>query len=297
MQIGGNNMLVRGRLVRVGRLESDGLDLPIDMTAVIDDVRARSGIDVFTFVQLLPHTDVQFDYSMEWDNVAALPVSTFEHWMTKQIDFKVRNKVRKGEKNGLSVREVAFDDELVAGISRIYNETPVRQGKAFWHYGKDLATVKRENSTFLDSSILIGAFVDNQLVGFLKMVVDRAGGQASVMQILSMVQQRDKAPTNALIAQGVRSCAARRVPYLIYANFSYGKKERDSLADFKEANGFQKIEIPRYYVPITLKGKAALPLGLHHRIAERIPAPVLARVRKLRSLWYDRKLPVVKEAL
>lgn len=297
MNIGGRETLVRGRLVRIARLEGDGLELPADMNAVIDGMgKAKAGIDIFTFMQLLPHTQPQFSFPMEWDNVAALPVSTFDHWLTKQIDFKVRNKARKGEKNGLSVREVAFDDALVRGISEIYNETPVRQGKAFWHYGKDLETVKRENSTFLESSILIGAFFQGSLVGFLKVVVDADRGQASVMQILSMLKHRDKAPTNALIAQAVRSCAERRIPHIIYANFSYGKKQRDSLADFKESNGFQRVEIPRYYVPITLKGHVALRLGFHHRLAERIPAPLLARVRQARSRWYGRKLPVAKEA-
>jgi hypothetical protein len=297
MNIGGHEVLIRGRAVRVGRLESDGLEAPADMPGVIADLRrGRGGVDIFTFVQLLPHTQPRHAYTMEWDNFAALPVSTFDHWFTKQVDFKVRNKVRKGEKNGLRVREVAFDDALVRGISEIYNETPVRQGKRFWHYGKDLDSVRRENSTFLESSILIGAFVDEQLVGFLKVVVDADRGQASVMQILSMIKHRDKAPTNALIAQAVRSCAERQIGYIVYSNFSYGKKERDSLADFKEANGFQRIEVPRYYVPLTVKGHVALRLGFHHRLAERIPAPLLARIRDLRSRWYGRRLPVAKEA-
>jgi hypothetical protein len=288
--IADRDVIVRGRLVRVAALESDGLIFPANVASVVDDIRtARAGIDVFTFVQILPRTKPEFSYRMEWDNAAALPVSTFEHWFTKQIDFKVRNKVRKGEKKGLTVREVTFDDALVQGISRIYNETPVRQGKAFWHYGKDLETVRRENSSFLENSIIIGAFVGDELVGFLKMVVDADGGQASVLQILSMIQHRDKAPTNALIAQAVRSCAARGIPYFVYANFSYGKKERDSLAEFKEANGFHRIEIPRYYVPLTIKGRLALRLGLHHRLAERIPGPVLERARQVRRYWYARK--------
>jgi hypothetical protein len=284
------NILVRGRLVRVASLESDGIDAPHDPAAVIRALRTSGPrADIFTFVETLPHTKPRFDYSMEWDNHAALPVSSFEHWLTKQIDFKVRNKVRKGEKNGLSVREVPFDDALVRGISAIYNETPVRQGKKFWHYGKNLETVRNENSTFLDRSILIGAFVGDDLVGFLKMVVDKDRGQAGVMQILSMLRHRDKAPTNALIAQGVRSCAERGIPYFVYSNFSYGKKLRDSLADFKEANGFRRIEIPRYYIPMTVLGRAAFGLGFHHRLAERLPEPVLAHVRKVRSLWYARK--------
>ena len=63
--------------------------------------------------------------------MAAFRVSTFDQWMKHQIDFKVRNKVRKAAKNGVVVREVPFDDALVQGISAIYNESPVRQGKRF----------------------------------------------------------------------------------------------------------------------------------------------------------------------
>jgi hypothetical protein len=289
---------VRGRLVRVGSLESDGIDFPANPAGFLEDVQSAADvIDVFTFVQTLPHTQPRFSYSMEWDNFAALPVSTFDDWWNRQIDRKARNMARKGAKMGLVVREAIFDDSLVKGISDIYNECPVRQGKPFWHYGKDLDTVRRENSTFLNRSMLIGAFVEGVLVGFLKLVVDRDHKQAQVMQILSMIKHRDKAPNNALIAQGVRSCADRNIPYIVYSNFSYGKKRRDSLADFKASNGFHHVEIPRYYVPLTVRGRIAMRLGLHHRLSERIPEPILARVRQARGLWYTRRRRIPTEAL
>lgn len=296
MKIGDTEIHVRGRLVRIARLETDGIDFPSNAEAILRDVQ-KSGrpIDIVTFIQTMPHTQPQFSFPMEWDNYAVLPVSTFEHWWTKQIDFKVRNKARKGEKNGLSVREVSFDDTLVRGISGIYNESPVRQGKRFWHYGKDLDTVRRENGTFLDRSITIGAFLEERLVGFMKMVIAEDGAQASVIQILATIQHRDKAPTNALIAQAVRSCAQRKIPHLVYSNFAYGNKE-DTLADFKRYNGFKRVDVPRYYVPLTVIGHAALRLGLHHELSERIPEPVLVHVRKARSVWYARRFQIPKEA-
>src|SRR5262249_14847985 len=152
------------------------------------------------------------------------------------------------------------DDEFVRGIWAIYNEVPCRQGKAFAHYGKDVETVRRMSATFLDRSIFIGAYLDDQLIGFAKLVTDDNRDQASLMHIVSMVAHRDKSATNALIAQAVRSCAERHIPFLVYSHFSYGKKQRDSLSDFKEANGFQRVELPRYYVPLTLAGRAALTL-------------------------------------
>jgi hypothetical protein len=212
------------------------------------------------------------------------------------VNGKTRNMVRRAEKMGVTVREVPFDDALVRGISAIYNESPTRQGKAFWHYGKSLDAVKAENGTFLDRSVFIGAFCDDQMIGFAKLVTDVERTQAGLMQIVSMIGQRDKAPTNALIAQAVRSCTDRSIAHLIYSNFAYGNKQRDSLSDFKEHNGFQRIDLPRYYVPITIAGRAALRLGLHHRLVERIPEPVMVQLRSLRSKWHGRgQQPAAKE--
>jgi hypothetical protein len=233
---------------------------------------------------------------MEWDNFAAIPISTFEDWWTKQLGFKARNKAKQAEKKGVVLREVPFSDELVRGISEIYNECPIRQGRRFPHFGKDLQTIHREEVTYLDSSIFIGAFLGDRLVGFIKILIDETGTQAGLLNIVSLISERDKAPTNALVASAVKACAARGICYLTYSNFSYGKKQSDSLSDFKERNAFQRIEIPRYYVPLTMLGQAALRLGLHHRLSERIPEPLAVRFREFRDAWYKRRFPTLTEA-
>ena len=282
---------IRGRLIRIGNLHSDGFDRLKNPAAAIASVSGTSvPIDLFTFVQTLPDLQPQFDYPMEWDNFAALPVQNFEHWWSAQIDNKTRNMVRKSQKKGVVVKEVPFNDVLVNGIHQIYNETPVRQGKRFMHYGQDREVIARTHATFLDQSVFIGAFLGECLVGFVKLVLDRSGGQAGMMQILSMIEHRDVAPTNALIAQVVRSCAARNIPYARYANFSYGAKQYDSLVAFKISNGFQRVEVPRYFVPLTPRGRVALRFGLHHRMRERIPEAVLAPFRELRRRWHTQQL-------
>jgi hypothetical protein len=287
----------KGSLVRLAELEGDKYEDLTDPEGTLAQLRAlRPRIDIFTFMQTLPHTTPAHRYAMEWDNLAAVPVSTFDEWWTKQINAKTRNMVRRAEKKGVTVREAPFDDELVRGICGIYNESPMRQGKPFWHYGKDFDTIRRISATFLDRSIFIGAFLEGELIGFIKLVTNQDNGQAACMHIVSMIKHRDKAPTNALVAQAVRSCADRGIPYLVYSNFSYGAKQNDSLSDFKEHNGFKRIELPRYYVPLTLKGKIALRLGLHHKIADRLPEPLLARLRKIRSAWYHHKAPISQEA-
>ena len=287
---------VRGTVVRVGYIDGEGYQFVNDPASVTESLRrSRQRIDLFTFVQRVSEPTPKFDYFMEWDNFAVLRVSSYDSWMKTQIDFKVRNKVRKAEKSGVVVREVPYTDELVHGISAIYNESAVRQGKKFWHYGKDVEAVRRMNGTFMDQSIFIGAYFEGTLIGFVKLVADESGIQGGLMQIVSMIQHRDKAPTNALIAQAVRSCATRGIQHLWYANFSYGKKQADSLADFKRHNGFQRVEVPRYYVPMSLVGRFALRLGLQHGIVDRIPEPVANTYRKLRSFWYDRKVSEPRE--
>jgi hypothetical protein len=297
MQICGKETLIEGRLVRIARLDAEGYDFLEDPEIALKALRkCDARIDIFTFIQKLSDTSPKFSHLMEWDNMAALRVSTLDDWMTHQIDFKVRNKVRKAAKSGVALREVPFDEDLIKGISAIYNETPVRQGKPFWHYGKELDAVRRMNGTFMDRSIFIGAFFEDSLIGFVKLVTNEDRSQAGLMQIVSMIQHRDKAPTNALVAHAVRACAEREISHLWYANFSYGKKQRDSLADFKRHNGFQKVELPRYYIPLTVAGRVALRLGLHHSRADWIPEPLAAAYRKIRSSWYARRFPGLENA-
>jgi len=294
----GKEIRVEGRLLRIARLEADKYQFLDDPNAVLEGLR-RCGtrIDLFTFMQKLPETSRRYAYPMEWDNLAALPVTTFDHWWTQQIGFKARNKAKQAEKKGVVIREVPFDGTLVKGVWKIYNECPVRQGRRFPHYGKDVETVYREEATFLDSSVFVGAFLGDSLIGFIKLVHDETRTQAGLMNIVSLIRHRDKAPTNALIAQAVRSCAERGISYLVYSNFAYGEKQQSSLSDFKERNGFQRIELPRYYVPLTLAGQAAFRLGLHHRLAEHLPESVSARLRKLRETWYNRKFQSVTQPL
>jgi hypothetical protein len=298
MRVCDKDIQVRGMVLRSARLAADGYEFLEDPEPTLEALRRSAArVDLFSFTQHLPYTTPRHRYPMEWDNVAAVPVSTFDHWWTRQLDGRARNKVRLAEKRGVTVREVPFDDALVRGICAIYDETPVRQGRAFWHYRKGLDTVRRENGTFLDRTAFIGAFLGETMIGYAKLVSDESQSQAGLMQILSMIEHRSKAPTNALIAEAVRSCAARSIPYLVYANYAYGRKQPDSLAEFKQHNGFQKIDVPRYYVPFTLAGHAALRLRLHRGLVAMIPEPVLVQLRRTRTLWQTRRLLGAKEAV
>lgn len=297
MNICGKEIQVRGRLVRIARLDGEKYTFPDDPEMMVDQLK-QSGrhIDIFTFLQRIPETSPKYSYPMEWDNFAVLPVSTFDHWWTHQIKSFPRNRARQAEKKGAVIREIPCDETLFRGICQIYNETPIRQGRRFPHYGMTIERARDYACTFLDRSIYVGAFVGDEMIGFIKLVISETRTHACLVHILAMVKHKDKAPTNALIAQAVRVCADRKIPYLVYERFSYGKKAGDSLSHFKEVNGFQRMDLPRYYVPLTPWGRVALRLGLHHRLVDRIPESVASKFREFRKTWYYHKFQSVTEA-
>jgi hypothetical protein len=289
-EVAGREIRITGDRLRTAKLEADFYHFLSDPEPVIAALRLLPNRpDLFTFVQGAANPTPRFKYHMEWDNMAIIHVSTFEHWWNHQILSVPRNRMKQAAKKGVAIREVPFSEELVRGIWNIYNETPVRQGRPFSHFGEDFETVYREEATFLDHAIFIGAYLGDELIGFIKLVRDEESTQAGMMNILSMIGQRDKAPNNALVAEAVRVCAERGIPNLMYYRFVHGKRDRDSVSDFKTNCGFQRVDVPRYYVPLTAWGHAALRLGFHHRLRDRIPESVAGKLRDLQRKWYNRK--------
>ena len=277
-------IVFEGRFPRVARLEQEWFEDVQNPKALTDALRnAEGGPDVFTFWQRLPNIqpEHEHEYWMERDSIAALPITDYSSWWDKQIKGAARNKVRKAKKRGVVIRLTPFDDRLVEGMISIFNETPIRQGRRFSHYGKDFATVRSQFSRFLFREEILGAYVGEELIGFSMLAY--AGKYAVLGQILSKIARRDFAPTNALLARAVERCAEKKLPYLAYAYWL-----ENSLGDFKKSNGFRRFDLPRYYVPLTLRGKVALKLGFHHNVRQRLPPGLLGQLLQLRSWYYGR---------
>ena len=295
MEINGQKIMVKGKILRVAKPHANPQDEWFDDVEnpemLINDLRkSKYCPDILTFWQRLPDTKPKYSYVMELDSIAALPIKSYSYWWEKQMDRKARNKARKAEKKGVMVRPATFDDRFIEGITSIFNETPIRQGRRYLHYGKDLETVKREFSRFSFREESFGAYLGEELVGFIMLC--NAGNYLFLGQIISKVVHRDLAPNNALLAKAVERCAEKGFPYLVYAYWL-----DDALGDFKRSNGFQKFDLPRYFVPLTKKGKLALSLRLHrlspfgaHRGWKRaVPKDVRNSMKKLRARWYDLK--------
>jgi hypothetical protein len=197
------------------------------------------------------------------DNIALLKIATYNEWW-RSIGKKTRNMVRKSKKSGVRTRVIGPSEKLAEGIWKVYNEVPIRQERAFPHYGISLPEVKNIVFSSKDDTF-IGAFIGDELVGFIQLVYgDKIG---IIQQILSFQKHADKAVNNALIAKTVEVCIPRRVKWLMYGRMG----NHPSLDNFKANNGFTKFAFPRYYIPLSMKGRIAMKLGLHKELKDSLP--------------------------
>jgi hypothetical protein len=288
-EIDGRTVLETGKWLKIAEVRDEALldgDTLSDPEQFVSELK-RSGLraDILTFAQRLPEISPKYEYHTEWENAAAIPITGYSRWW-KSLPRSTRQGVNRARKLGVTVEVAQFDDRLVETICRIYNESPVRQGKAFWHYRKEFQTVRRALATYLHKSLFLGAYFDGELIGFMKLTEVNSAG--TITLIFSAKKHFDKRPNNALIAKAVEICVSAGWSHLIYGSFVYLDPD-STLTEFKRRNGFEAVLLPRYYIPLTLKGQVALKLGLEHELAKQIPLPVLHHFLRLRRFWYLRQ--------
>jgi hypothetical protein len=287
--VDGKPVIALGRWIKMARVheeewtEGDAVKEPETFIAQLKQPRFPA--HVFTFLQKPPDTEPRHRLHFDWDNFAVIHVKSFDDWWQK-LPQESRKNTRRSAKRGVTVREVDIDDALIRGITEIYNECPIRQGKPFPHYGKDFDTIKMEASTMMDRSGFIGAYHGNELIGFIKLVY--LGNIASILHIVSKNAHYDKRPTNALIAKAVEICSQKGISYLLYGHYVYGRKTSSPLIEFKKRNGFEEVRVPRYYIPLTFWGRIVVALRLHRGLLGLLPSAVVNVMVDLRSRYFDR---------
>jgi hypothetical protein len=227
------------------------------------------GIDIYTFVErgwCCPIVNLPSTWTRVSDNIALLEIKDYRTWWG-DIGKKTRNMVRKAEKSGVTVSVVAPNDKLAEGIWKIYNENPIRQERAFPHFGESLATVAA-NMYSAKKSDFIAAYIGDELVGFIQLLY--GDNIAILSNILTMQKHLDKSVNNAMLAKAVEVCASNGNPWLMYGRIG----NHPSLDKFKENNGFIKYSITRFYIPLTGKGKLAISLGVHQELKDALPQSI-----------------------
>lgn len=227
----------------------------------------QKGVDLFSFInmtytQKMPRNHL---FHRDLENIAIMKINSYEKWWMDTLKKKERQSVKKAQKCGVDIRNVEVNTNFLKEVQKIYNETPYREGRRYSGYGLSLDHL-RDKFTDYGNSDILGAYFGGQLIGLLWLTYgDRA---AMFRSFVSLIKHRDKCPNNALISGAVKSCCGRRISYLIYGNH-YGFLP--SLDAFREHQGFRKVPLPRYYIPLSERGELAVRLGLHRKIEYSIP--------------------------
>lgn len=277
LEVNGKAIIARGRWIRMAVIhDEEWLETELgDPELCVKELnKQQDGLhaDIFTFAQKIPTTFPKYKYVVEWDSIAAVHITTFKDWWEK-LPQESRKNVRKSQKLGVVVRVKPLDDDVIAGIVAVNNDSPVRQGIRFVHYGKTFDQVKKDQSSFIDRSDFICAYLGSELIGFMKIVY--RGEIASILQMLSRASHHDKKPANALVTKAIELCEAKGISYLTYGMLNYGNKRASSLRDFKIRNGFKEVLVPRFYIPLTKWGKLCLKFGLHRGLHGVLPPSII----------------------
>lgn len=272
----------------VGEIVSD----PEGFVAQLKKWDARP--DIFTFSQKITDPTPKFQYHMEWFDFAVIPISTYEDWFRNRIKKDVKENLRRAKREGVIVQTAQYDDRFVQGIKDLCDETPIRQGKRFWHHGKSFEEIKKLHGTYSERAEYIGAYFGDELIGFIKMVY--TDSVAKTMHVISKERHHQKRPTNALIAKAVEVCAEKGLSHLIYGEYNFPGKKKNSLTEFKRHNGFEEMRYPRYFVPLSSKGKLAIKLSLHREAKTWIPLPVANVLLRMRAHLYRNFYPLPTRA-
>jgi hypothetical protein len=296
VQIDERTVITTGKWLKVAAVRHEELiegDTVADPASFVSRLKKNElKADLFTFAQRIPDSTPKYNFQIEWENAAAISITTYARWWKECTEYSIRKAVNRAKKLGVTVRIAEFNDEYVQAICRMYHETPVRQGKAFWHYKKDFPTIKHELATYLDRSIFIGAYFGDELIGSMKLT--SVGSTAAIMQIFCAGRHFDKRPNNALIAKAVEVCEEQGKSHFVYGSFVY-YDPNSTLTEFKRRNGFEAVPLPRYYIPLTIKGMIALKMGLHRGIAGNTPKPLLRLFLKVRKRWSEYKLKSIEK--
>src|SRR5207245_6194090 len=116
IRVGDRIVVVSGGFIRTAMiyedlwLEETSVKNPETFLAQIKQEKLDA--DVFTFSQRLPEVTPKYDFHLDWDNVAAIPLKTFEDWWQNRLPQESRKNVRRAAKRGVNVRSVQLDEQL-----------------------------------------------------------------------------------------------------------------------------------------------------------------------------------------
>jgi len=278
LYIDNHEIAIKGRFPKIAKLRHEWFESLSDPPATIEKLRAvGASADIFTFVPETCEGWPVYPYYCENTGIAVLKIKDYDNWWDG-LHYKTRNKVRRGRKSGVTLRQAKLDEEFAQGVEAIYNESPIRQGRKFIHYGQTAASIMEELTSFSDRTYLIGAYYGNELIGFMKLI--QGNNVLRTVHFIAKLSHREKPVMDALIAEAVALCDKNKTSHLQYGSWADG-----GIGVFREKHGFVKLEVPRYYVPLNLRGQVLLQAGLHRPVQDRLPKSWRETMMGIRSRW------------
>ena len=291
VRVNGQQIVIRGRWIKIAMLhDEDWVENEVfDPEACVRALRKRDGgarADIFCFSQKIPDIAPRYPHAMEMRSLAVAHVPSYEGWLSG-LPCTTRQNIRRAGRRGAAIAVRGFDADVIQGICEVQNETPVRQGRLFPHYGKSYEQVRIDHGAFVDRSDFICATSGDEFIGFLKLVY--RGGLASILQMVTKTAHYEKRTANGLLAKAAELCAERGISYLTYGEFNYGNKGDSSLREFKVRHGFSEMLTPRYYIPLTWWGELCVKARLYRGLHGFLPHGAITAGVNLRAKWYARR--------
>jgi hypothetical protein len=224
LDVNGKSIVRKGNFLKIAYVKDEqwletSVEDPVQCVNALKEERSGGlHADIFTFSQKLPATQPQYSYHVEWESVATIRITTFEEWWNG-LSQEGRKNVRRSQKRGVTVQVKQLDLGLLQSLVELNNDSPVRQGKVYTHFGKTLSQVTKDQEDFLDRSDYICAYHEDELIGVVKLVY--RGDIASILTFLPKASHSDKRPANALMAKVVEVCAQKKLLYVTFGLFNY----------------------------------------------------------------------------
>src|SRR4029450_1260641 len=111
-EVCGRTVVVTGKKIRIAQVKDESVvqGLIVEEPDSFVSKLKGSGLqaDVFTFAQRPPEVTPRYDYHWEWDNWAAIPMTSFKGWW-ENLPQVSRKNVRRSARRGAVVKVIPFD--------------------------------------------------------------------------------------------------------------------------------------------------------------------------------------------
>ena len=290
IQVNDDTLIATGKRLRIAKIRGEemrekAIEAPELYIDALKRNRARLKADIFTFAQKLPATDRLFQYRMELESIAAIPLVNFKQWW-EGLPQESRKNTRRSQRRGVTLAIRRLDPDVVEGIRGVNDDSPTRQGAKNAYYGLTSEETVKRYGEFEGRCDFICAYSGEEMIGFLHLVYRE--NVAGILNLVVKPSQLDKRPANALVTKAVEICELRGISHITYGNYNYGNKRDSSLREFKIRNGFEEVLVPRYYVPLTLWGRISMAMNLHRGLIGILPPSVIAVGLRARTMWYKK---------